>query len=395
MTDIGSVAARSGPAKTRLMTFAVAIVGLVATIGIAACGDEGINGGESTTEATVAKAEGEPTGDLRISNWPFYIDNKTVPDFEQDSGVSVDYVEDINSYDQFFGKMQPLLADGQSGGRSLMVANDELANREYNLGYLQQLDKAALAPAFEHLTPLASQGDDRDHAYSIPWQGGMTGLIVNQELAPAITSVNDIFDPKYKGRIEVVTELREVVPLVMKAEGIDPATASEQDWLDTIEKLKQAGESGQIRRFTGLDYAKDLASGDAVAVVGWSPSSFQLLADNPDLAWVMPDEGCILWWDKWVIPTGAPNPTAAYAFINYAYEPEHQAQIVAFTGGVTPSTGVREVLEKTDPEMAGSPLVFPTEEYTKNCSPATLTPGDADAEQRIERAWADATGTAG
>lgn len=276
-----------------------------------------------------------------------------------------------------------------------MVANDELANREYDLGYLQQLDKAALAPAFEHLNPLASQGDDRDHLYSIPWQGGMTGLIVNQELAPDITSINDIFDPKYKGRVEVVTELREVVPLVMKAEGIDPATASEQDWLDTIEKLKQAGESGQIRRFTGLDYAKDLASGDAVAVVGWSPSSFQLLADNPDLAWVMPDEGCILWWDKWVIPAGAPNPTAAYAFINYAYEPEHQAQIVAWTGSVSPVTGVRDILQKTDPEMAKSPLVFPSEDYTKNCSPATLTPGDADAEQRIERAWADATGNAG
>ena len=393
MTGIDSGAARSALAKMRL-TFAVAIVGLLATLAIAACGDEGING-ESSTEATVAKAEGEPTGDLRISNWPFYIDKNTVPDFEQATGVSVDYVEDINSYDQFFGKMQPLLADGQSGGRSLMVANDELANREYDLGYLQQLDKAALAPAFEHLTPLASQGDDRDHVYSIPWQGGMTGLIVNQELAPDITSVNDIFDPKYKGRIEVVTELREVVPLVMKAEGIDPATASEQDWLDTIEKLKQAGESGQIRRFTGLDYAKDLASGDAVAVVGWSPSSFQLLADNPDLAWVMPDEGCILWWDKWVIPTGAPNPTAAYAFINYAYEPENQAQIVAWTGSVSPGTGVRDILKKTDPEMAKSPLVFPTEEYTKHCSPATLTPGDEDTEQRIERAWADATGIAG
>jgi spermidine/putrescine transport system substrate-binding protein len=221
----------------------------------------------------------------------------------------------------------------------------------------------------------------------------MTGLIVNEKLAPDITSVNDLFDPQYEGKVEMVTELREVVPLFMLADGIDPATASEQDWLDTIEKIKQAGESGQIRRFTGNDYARDLAIGDAVAVVGWAADAFQLQVDNPDLRWVMPDEGCILWWDNWVIPVGAPNPTAAYAFINYAYEPEHQAQIDAWTGSVTPGTGVREILEKTAPEMADSPLVFPSEQYTRNCSPTTPTPGDAEAEDRIERAWSAATGS--
>jgi spermidine/putrescine transport system substrate-binding protein len=366
---------------------------LLAALVIAACGgdDGGIDAG-SSSEVTVAQAEGEPSGELQISNWPLYIDKKTIPDFEDASGVSVKYVEDINSYTEFFGKMQPLLADGESGGRSLMAANDTLAKKEYDLGYIHELDKAALQPAIDNLAPVASQGVDPDHTYSIPWQGGMTGLIVNEKLAPDITSVNDIFDPKYRGKVEVVTELREVVPLVMKADGIDPATATEEDWLDTIDKIKQAGESGQIRRFTGTDYARDLVSGDAVAVVGWSPSAFQLLTDNPDLKWVMPDEGCILWWDNWVVPVGAPNPTAAYAFINYAYEPENQAQIVAWTGSVTPGTGVREVLEKTAPEMARSPLVFPSEEYTKNCSPATPTPGDAEAEQRIERAWAAATG---
>jgi spermidine/putrescine transport system substrate-binding protein len=377
---------------SRARRLAAGATGLIAALGIAACGgDEGV-GGSTSAEVTVAKAEGEPGGELQISNWPLYVDKKTIPEFEEATGVSVNYIEDINSYDEFFGKMQPLLADGQSGGRSLMVASDALAKKEYDLGYIQRLDKAALSPALEHLAPVASQGGDPDHTYSIPWQGGMTGLIVNKKLAPDVTSVNDIFDPKYKGKVEMVTELREVVPLVMKADGIDPATASEQDWLDTIEKIKQAGESGQIRRFTGNDYARDLAAGDAVAVVGWAADAFQLQTDNPDLQWVMPDEGCILWWDNWVIPVGAPNPTAAYAFINYAYEPEHQAQIDAWTGSVTPGTGVREILKETAPEMADSPLVFPSELYAKNCSPTTPTPGDTEAEHRIERAWSAATG---
>jgi spermidine/putrescine transport system substrate-binding protein len=370
---------------------AIAASAALACVAVVACG----GAGGSASDVTVAKAEGKPGGEVQISNWGLYIDKKTIPEFEQATGVTVNYIEDVNSYKQLFAKMQPLLAQGQSGGRSLMIANDWLAGKEYDLGYLQRLDKSALQPALDHLAPVASRGGDPEHAYSIPWQGGMTGLIVNEKLAPDITSVNDIFDPKYHGKVEMVTELREVVPLVMKAEGTDPATATEQDWLDTIDKIKQAGESGQIRRFTGLDYARDLASGDAVAVIGWSPSSFQLLADNPDLKWVMPDEGCILWWDKWVIPVGAPNPTAAYAFINYAYEPRHQAQIVAWTGGVTPGTGVREILAKTDPEMANSPLVFPSRQETEKCSPATPTPGGAEGEQRIERAWSNATVSSG
>jgi spermidine/putrescine transport system substrate-binding protein len=361
-------------------------------VALAACGGGGgISDNAGNDEVTVAQAEGKPSGQLTISNWPLYIDKKTIPEFEDSTGVSVKYIEDINSYDEFFGKMQPLLADGKSGDRSLMVASDALAKKEYDLGYIQKLDKSALGPALSHLSPVASQGGDPNHDYSIPWQGGMTGLIVNTKLAPDVTSVNDIFDPKYKGKVEMVTELREVVPLVMKADGIDPATATEQDWLDTIDKIKQAGESGQIRRFTGNDYARDLAAGDAVAVVGWAADAFQLQADNPELQWVMPDEGCILWWDNWVIPVGAPNPTAAYAFINYAYEPEHQAQIDAWTGSVTPGTGVREILEKTAPEMAKSELVFPSEQYTKNCSPTTATPGGPEAEHRIEQAWAAAT----
>ena len=165
--------------------------------------------------------------------------------------------------------MQPLLDRGDSGGRSLMVAGDWLAKKMYDLGYIQKLDKEALAPAFSHLSPdVKAPSSDPNWDFSIPWQGGMTGLIVNKQEAPDVNSINDLFDPKYKGKVEILTELREAVPLVMKAEGIDPDTATEDDWQAAIDKLHEAAQSGQIRRFTGGDYAKDLVTGDAVAVMG-------------------------------------------------------------------------------------------------------------------------------
>jgi spermidine/putrescine transport system substrate-binding protein len=364
----------------------------VASLGLAACGGGGIGTGGQATTVSVAKAQGKPSGELTISNWPLYIDKKTVPEFEQRTGIDVKYIEDINSYDEFFGKMQPLLARGESGGRSLMVATDWLAKKMYDLGYIQKLDKSALQPAVSHLSPTAKPPSTDPHwTFSIPWQGGMTGLIVNTQLAPDVKSVNDILDPQYKGKVDVVTELREVVPLFMKAEGIDPDTATTQDWLDTIDKLKQAADSGQIRRFTGNDYAKDLVAGDAVAVVGWAADAIQLQADNPNLKWVMPTQGCMIWWDDWVIPVGAPNPTAGYAFINYTYQPKHQAQIDAWTSSVTPVAGVKQIFEKTDPQAAKNPLIFPSSHYARNCSTPISPPGNAEDQKKVEQAWASLT----
>ena len=361
-----------------------------ASVVLAACGSSGgieRSGGGATGHPT-AKAQGKPSGDLTISNWALYIDKKTIPEFEQATGINVHYIEDINSYDEFFGKMQPLLSQGQSGGRSLMVATDWLAKKMYDLGYIQKLDRKALAPAFSHLNPdIKAPSSDPNWKFSIPWQGGMTGLIVNKQLAPDVQSVNDIFNPKYKGKVEVVTEMREVVPLIMKGEGINPDTASTQDWLNVIDKLKQAADSGQIRRFTGGDYAKDLVDGNAAVVIGWAADAIQLQADNPDIQWVMPAQGCMQWWDDWVIPVGAPNPTAAYKWINYTYEPKHQAQIGAWTSAVTPVKGVKQIFQKTDPPAAKNPLIFPSAHYTRNCSTPISPPGSAQEQKQVEQAW--------
>ena len=318
----------------------LSLLGLLSAATLVACGDGGsIEGENDAAEVTTATAEGEPSGELVISNWPFYIDKQTIPEFEQATDISVKYIEEINSYEEIFGKLRPQLEQGDSGGRSLTVASDWLAKKMYDLGYLQNLDQEALAPALENITPaLAPPSSDPEREFSIPWQSGMTGLVVNAAEAPDITSVNDLFDPQYKGKVVMISELRETIPLLLKAEGIDPEEATEEDWLAAIEKIKQGLDSGQIRSVGGNEYTSDMARGDAVAAIAWGADAIQLQADDPDIEWRMPDEGCILWSDNWVVPVGAPNPTAAYEFINYTYEPENQAQIVAYvepgdTGG--------------------------------------------------------------
>jgi spermidine/putrescine transport system substrate-binding protein len=368
------------------LTAVTAVAVFAAALGLAACGGGGGIEGGGTVEVKTVKLEKQPSGSLTISNWPLYIDKNTVPDFEKETGIKVKYIEDINSNEEFFAKMQPLLQEGESGGRSIFVLAGYETHKMYKLGYLQNLDKSAL-PNVERnlLASLRHPPNDPNRAYTVPWQSGMTGVIVNKELAPDVRSVCDLFNPKYKGKVDFLNEVRETVPLVMKCEGTDPEKATEADWMKAIEKIKGAAESGQIRRFTGNDYARDLTSGDAAAVIGWSGDAVQLQADNPNLEWRMPTQGCMLWSEDMVIPVGAPNPTAAEAFMNYVYEPKNQAQIAEYVNYVTPVEGVQQIFEKQDPELAKNPLIFPSEEFTKTCSPTP--PLEGEEEQNVIRAF--------
>ena len=186
-------------------------------------------------------------------------------------------------------------------------------------------------------------------------------------------------------------ELRDTVPLVMKADGIDPVDASTQDWLDAIDKIKQAKNDGQIRRFTGNDYVQDLAKGDVVAAVGWSGDAVQAQADNENIAYIQPEQGCMIWSDNMSIPIGAPNSPAAYEFMNYVYEPDNQAQIVEYVNYISPVSGVKEILAKKDPALAESDLIFPSEEFLADCSNQVSPPGDETEKREVENAWVAVT----
>jgi spermidine/putrescine transport system substrate-binding protein len=370
----------------------IASATLLATLGIAACGSDETVGGASEEEVTVAES-GPVEGELTISNWPGYIDpgkDGSVAEFEEETGVTVDYIEDINSNIQFFGKMQPLLDQGQSGGRDIIVVTDWMAGRMYDLGYLQEINPDDIPTVLENLSPqFEFEGAyDPDHKFSIPWQGGMTGIWIIKGEADDVTSVNDLFDPKYKGRVTVLDEMRDTVPLVMRADGVDMAEATKQDWLAAIDKIGEAVDSGQIRKVTGNEYTEDLTSGNVVASVGWSGDGY--LIGRDDVEWRRPDEGCNLWFDMMAIPAGAPNTAAALEFMNFAYEPQVQADIAAWVNYVTPVAGVKEILAKRDPKLAESQLIFPDDKYVANCYPYQEPPGDAEDVQEVEEAWSDA-----
>jgi spermidine/putrescine transport system substrate-binding protein len=374
----------------RLALLAAAIAALALALGLAACGgDDGVGGGESE-DVPVAEG-GEATGDVLISNWPGYIDpgaDGSVAEFEDESGLKVEYKEDVSDNVIFFNKLKPQLDQGSSGGRSLFVVTDWMAKRMYDLGYLQELNHDDLPTVFENILPQFEEStSDPERKFSIPWQGGQTGIFVDTNEAPEIDEVADLFDPQYKGKVTMLTEMRDTVPLVLQSEGISPDDASKEDWLAAIDKLREARDSGQIRAFTGNEYTEDLTSGNIVAAIGWSGDS--TLIGREGVEWRRPADGCDLFFDQAVIPIGAPNTAAALEFLNFVYEPEVAADITAYVQYVTPVEGVQEILADSDPKLANDPKIFPSEEEIADCSEDPSPPGTAEDVAEVEEAFQD------
>ena len=375
--------------KRSLRAVLIACAALAATLALAACGGDDEVGGSSDQDVQVATT-GDVTGELGISTWVGYIDKgegNTIDEFEAKyPGTTVSYVEDVNDNETFFGKVQPQLDKGESGGRDIFVVTDWMAKQMYELGYLQEINLEDMPNVEANLRDdLRSPPFDPERKFSIPWQSGLAGLIVNKKLAPDVNSVNDLFDPKYKGKVTVLTEMRDTVPLMMLAAGVDPTEATTEDWLEQIDKLEQASSSGQLRRFTGNDYIQDLTSENVVAAIAWSGDIS--LIDNPDVEFRMPTEGCTLWSDNAVIPVGAPNTPAALAWLDFAYDPVIQADISEYVQYVTPVNGVQEILAERNPELGNSELIFPDEQFTENCVPQPDPPGGPEGIQEVTEAF--------
>ncbi len=378
----------SGINRRTLMRHAGAGALSLGVIGfLAACGDSGGGGGDGKVIP-----KGEIADTLHFSNWPLYIDVKgkshpTLDQFQKKYGTNVKYVEEINDNVEFFGKVRQQYADGNSGGRDLHVVTDWMCNRMKQLGYVQKLDKSAMPNVVNNIEQAVASPDfDPKREVSVPWQTGQVLLIYRKDLTGGdLTSVNDLFDPKFKGKVTMLTEMRDTVGSVLLGQGVKPGDATLDQVMQAIDKIEKASNDGQIRRFTGNEYTRDVARGDSAAILGWSGDAPQMVSDNKNVAYNHPKEGFMVFTDSMQVPVGAPHAFTAEKYMDFVYEPAIAAKITAYVNYVSPVKGVREELAKTDPEIAQNDLVFP--DLAKAHSLKTFSPEDeAEIDAAFQRA---------
>jgi spermidine/putrescine transport system substrate-binding protein len=322
---------------------------------LAACGG-GDNGGSSDG--------GELKTVLNFANWPYYIDidkPTTITDFTKQTDIKVNYFEEINDNAEYFAKVQGPLSQGKGIDRDIFVFTDNsrFPGLLVNEGWVEELDKDLIPNITNLVAAQASPPFDPDRTYSLPWQSGMTGIAWNEDVTGPVTSVQQLLeDPKLKGKVTMLQEMADSVGLVMLQNGDDPTAVTDESFNAAIDAVQKAVDSGQIRRFTGNDYAQPLTKGDLAAAFAWSGDVVQLLPDNPKLKWAIPESGGMIWTDNMLIPKGGSAPTAS-TYMNFVYDPAIAARIAAYINYVTPVKGAQEELAKTDPETAKNPLIFP------------------------------------
>ncbi|MFI9098936.1 spermidine/putrescine ABC transporter substrate-binding protein [Streptomyces fildesensis] len=316
---------------------------------------------------------------LNFANWPLYIDvdeknaqkRPTLDAFTAHSGIKVQYTEEINDNDEFFGKISPALMNHQDIGRDLIVVSDWMAARYVRLGWVQEMDRSRQPNVTKYLDPLLrNPAFDRGRRSAVPWQSGITGIAYNKKaLGREIKHVSDLWAPDLKGKVTLLSGMDEAFALLMQGQGVDVAKWTADDFHRMTDQVASLVHSKQIRRFTGNDYTKDLSSGDVLACQAYSGDVVQLQSDNPDIEFVVPQEGAELWAESLMIPNLAEHKSNAEALVDYYYDPEVAAELAAYVNYVCPVPAARDVLASSKDEdtaaLAEDPLIFPDDEMRK------------------------------
>ncbi|MCW2857624.1 MAG: transporter substrate-binding protein [Marmoricola sp.] len=307
-----------------------------------------------------------------ISNWPLYIDENskknpsTLQRFEKATGINVSYTDDVNDNDQFFGKVKNQLGTCQSTKRDMFVLTDWMAARVIDFGWIQPLDPAVVPNLHANIIDsLAAPAWDPKRTYSAPWQSGLTGMAYNKKYLPkGIKAYSELLTRSdLKGKVTMLTELRDTMGLIMLGQGTDPAKFTDAQWQKAMDALRKATNDGQIRRFTGNDYVQDLSAGNVLACEAWSGDIANAGDDN--LVFVPPEEGMMIWADNMLVPNLATHKTNAEKWINYYYEPEVAARLADYNQYICPVKGAQQAMEKIDPGNVDNELIFPTDETLK------------------------------
>ena len=343
---------------------------------LAACGTSatGTSGGGSAAKPSPAADKSATDKTVNWANWTLYLDyddkTKTYPtlvQFEKETGIKASYDEAIEDNDSYYGKIQGQLKNGQDIGKDVIVFTDWMAARVIEQGYVQKLDQSKLPNAANILANLKNVDYDPGRTYSLTWQSGYAGLAWNKEKLPkGLKSVDDLWAPELKGKVEVLSEMRDTIGLIMLQQGVDISGAFTADQFgNAIDVLDKQLSSGQIRQVKGNSYKEDLISGDALAVIGWSGDITQLNAENGDKwEFAIPDAGGTLWSDNMLVPIGSPHLANAEALMNYYYDPEVAAEVAAYVNYICPVQGAQEAMaaskDKDLQALSKNTSIFPT-----------------------------------
>ncbi|KGQ54594.1 putrescine/spermidine ABC transporter substrate-binding protein [Gallibacterium anatis str. Avicor] len=280
---------------------------------------------------------------LYIYNWTEYIPNSLLQKFTKETGIEVVY-STFESNEEMYSKMK--LTNG--GGYDLIFPSSYYIEKMAKEGMLAKLDKTKLVN-FAQITPsLLNKNFDPENQYSLPYVYGLTGIGINSaEIDPkAVTSWADLWNSKYKGKILLTADSREVFHIALLLKGFSPNTTENKEIESAYHLLQKLIPN--VQSFNSDSPDVPYVQGEVSLGMIWNGSAFRAHKENPDIQFIYPREGVIIWMDNYAIPKNAEHKEAAYKFIDFMLRPESAKEVIETMGFSMPNEGVKALLEPTD-----------------------------------------------
>jgi len=306
---------------------------------------------------------------VRFANWYDYIDTSaggghpTLAEFTHQTGVQVDYTELFADADQPIGLIAAPLAVGREPGYDLIVTADWVLAEFLEHGWAAELSPQVLSQAWRLLPRFRSWPIPGLPHYALPWQGGFTGIGYNPTLTRRpVTSMTELLTaPDLHGRVSLVSDMRDVMGLLLLDQGSDPASFTDHEFDTALATLRHAITAGQVRLVSN-DYIVALAKGTIAAGVAWSGDILRARQLNPALGFAWPKGGGMLWTDNMMIPALTPARTNAERLMNFYYQPHVAAQLAVYNRFICPVLGAQAAMRQFDPGLAAERYIFPSPE---------------------------------
>lgn len=285
---------------------------------------------------------------LRVYTWSDYIKPELVRRFERENGCRV-VLDTFESNEAMYAKLK-----AGAGGYDVLTPSSYMVSLMHGQGMLRRLDRALL-PNIVHVDPdYLAKAVDKDMDHSVPYMLVVTGIAYLEgrvrDMIPSWTMFGRV---DLRGRMTMLNDMRETVGAALKALGYSINTTSE-DELAEAERLLLEWKPN-LAKFENEQYKIGLASGEFLLVHGWNGDVFQVAQENPEVRFVVPEEGTIISCDDLVIPAGAARVGLAHAFINFLHDPQVAAENTAFIHYLCPNKTSYELL---GPEIRGNPAIF-------------------------------------
>lgn len=294
---------------------------------------------------------------LNVYNWATYIADNTIPDFEEACDINVEY--------SIFGSADEALAVIRQGnpGYDVLMPSDYIVSIMAEEELIQPIDHD-LVPNLDNIAPRFEDiAYDPGFEFSVPYQWGTIGIgYLTEEFPDGVDSWEDVWN--YDGDVAWIEEPRSMLGIGLLMLGYDPNSTDEDELEEAAEYLIDNGEN--VVAVAADDGQALLERGDVGAAVEYNGDIYQVIYDCEceDFAYSVPNEGAVVWTDAMVIPSDAPNPDLAHAFIDYILHPQVGADLSNFTAFGSPNQAAID-MGLIDEELLSDPGIYPGEEASE------------------------------